>query len=69
MFKEFLWLAKYDPTLGKEILALRIMTGAFPSTPFNSLNHLTETPHIGWYIKGEAAKGAATLQGYKVWTV
>ena len=25
-----------------QALALRIMTGAFPSTPFNSLNHLTE---------------------------
>ena len=40
------------------------MTGTFPSTPFNSLNHLTETPHIGSYLKGEAAKGAARLQGY-----
>ena len=45
------------------------MTGAFPSTPFNSLNHLTETPHIGCYLKGEAAKGAARLQGYNDWIV
>ena len=45
------------------------MTGAFPCTPFNSLNHLTKTPHIGCYLKGEAAMGAARLQGYKVWTV
>ena len=52
-----------------QALALRIMTGAFPSTPFNSLNHLTETPHIGCYLKGEAAKGAARLQGYNDWTV
>ena len=44
-----------------QALALRIMTGAFPSTPFNSLNNLTETPHIGCYFKGEAAKGAARL--------
>ena len=44
-----------------QALALRIMTGAFPSTPSNSLNHLTETPHIGCYLKGEAAKGAASL--------
>ena len=29
-----------------QALALRIMTGAFPSTPFNSLNHLTETPQL-----------------------
>ena len=52
-----------------QALALRIITGAFPSTPFNSLNHLTETPHIGCYLKGEAAKGAARLQGYNDWTV
>ena len=45
-------------------LALRVITGAFSSTPFNSLNHLTKTPHIGCYLKGEAAKGAARLQGY-----
>ena len=45
------------------------MTGAFPSTPFNSLNHLTQTPHIGCYLIGEAAKGAARLQGYNDWTV
>ena len=44
-----------------QALALRIITGAFPSTPSNSLNHLTETPHIGCYLKGEAAKGAASL--------
>ena len=47
-----------------QALALRIMTGAFPSTPFNSLNHLMQTPHIGCYLKGEAAKGAARLKDY-----
>ena len=52
-----------------QALALRIMTGAFPSTPFNSLNHLTQTPHIGCYLKGEAAKGAGRLQGYNDWAV
>ena len=52
-----------------QALALRIMTGAFPSTPFNSLNHLTETPHIGCYLKVKAGKGAARLQGYNDWTV
>ena len=46
-------------------LALRIIAGAFPSTPFDSLNHLTETPHI----KGEAVNGAARLQVYNDWTV
>ena len=45
------------------------MTVAFPSTPFNSLNHLTGTTHLGCYLKGEAAKGAARLQGYNNWTV
>ena len=40
------------------------MVGAFPSTLFNSLDHLTETPHIDCYLKG-----AARLQGYKDWTV
>ena len=44
------------------------MTGAFPSTPFYSPNYLTKTPHIGCYLKGEAAKGAARLQGYNDWT-
>ena len=52
-----------------QALALRIMTRSFPSTPFNSLNHLTETPHIGCYLKVAVAKGAARLQGYKDWTV
>ena len=28
-----------------------------------------QTPHIGCYLKGEAAKGAARLQGYNDWTV
>ena len=52
-----------------QALALIIMTGAFPSTPFNSLNHLTQTPHICCYLTGEAAKEAARLQGYNDWTV
>ena len=30
---------------------------------------MTETPHIGCYLKGESAKGAARLQGYNDWTV
>ena len=50
-----------------QALALRIMAGAFPSTHFNSGNHLTET--IGCYLKREAAKGEARLQGYNYWTV
>ena len=61
------WVRTLDNKNNLKALALRIMTGAFPSTPFNSLNHLT--PHNGCYLKGEAAKGAAILQGYNYWTV
>ena len=50
-------------------LALRIMTGAMPSTPHHALNYLTNTTNIGCYLKGEAAKGAARLKSYKDWTV
>ena len=52
-----------------QALGFRIMAGAFPSTPFISLNHLTETPHIGCYLKGEAVKGPARLQSYNDWIV
>ena len=45
------------------------MAGEFQITPINSLNHLTETQHIGCYLKGEAAKVADRLQGYNEWTV
>ena len=51
-----------------QALALNIMTEAVHSPPFNSRNRLTETPHIGCYLKGEAAKGAARLQGLYDWT-
>ena len=44
------------------------MTGAF-NPPFNPLYRLTETQHIGCYLKGEAVKEAARLQGYNDWTV
>jgi hypothetical protein len=47
-----------------QALALRIMTGAIPSTPFNALNYITNTPNIISYPQGEAAKGACRLQGY-----
>ena len=49
-------------------LALNIMTGALPGTSNINLNHLTDTPHIVNYLKGEAAKGAARLIAYKDWT-
>ena len=49
-------------------LALNIMTGALPGTSNINLNHLTDTPHIVTYLKGEAAKGAARLIAYKDWT-
>ena len=40
------------------------MVGAFPSTLFNSLNHLTETPHIGCYLKGGGGGGGGGDNGY-----
>ena len=51
-----------------QALALRIVTGAMPSTPHSALNYLTDTLNIDCYLKGEAAKGAARLQGYFDWT-
>ena len=48
--------------------ALRIVSGAFPTTPFKALNHITETPDIIHYLRGEAAKGAIRLKGYGTWT-
>ena len=50
-------------------MALRYMTGAFPSTPFKALNYLTNIPSITFFLRGEAAKGASRLQGYGDWTV
>jgi hypothetical protein len=41
-----------------------IRSGAMPSTPFNALNYITNTPNTIAYLKGEAAKGAFNLQGY-----
>ena len=51
-----------------QALALRIMSGAMPSTPFNALNYITNTTNIIPFLKGEAAKGASRLQGYGDWT-
>ena len=33
---------------------------AFPSTPFNSLNHLTETPHISCQARSQGGQGVMT---------
>ena len=52
-----------------QALALRIMTGALPSTPFRALDHITNTPSIINYLQGEAAKGACRLQGYGDWSL
>ena len=41
-----------------------MMSGAMPSTPFIALNHLTNTPDIILFLRGEAAKGTARLQAY-----
>ena len=51
-----------------QALALRIMTGPMPSTPFNALNYITDTTNIIPYLKGEAAKGASRLQTYGNWS-
>ena len=51
-----------------QALALRIMSGAMPGTPFESLDHITDTPGIIAFLKGEAAKGASRLQSYNDWT-
>ena len=51
-----------------QALALRIMSGAMPSTPFNVLDHITDTTNIITYLSGEAAKGAARLRAYGDWT-
>ena len=51
-----------------QALALRIMTGALPSTPFESLDNITDIPGIANFLKGEAAKGAARLQSNGEWT-
>ena len=47
-----------------QALALRMMSGAMPSTPFLALNHITNTPDTILFLRGEAAKGAARLQAY-----
>ena len=52
-----------------QALALRITTGAMPSTPFTSLNLLTNTPDIIIYLWGEAAKGAERLRAYGSWSL
>ena len=49
-------------------LALKIATGAMPKSSTITLNKLTGLPDIINYIRGEAAKGAARLQGYGDWT-
>ena len=51
-----------------QALALRISTGAMPNTDYEALDHITGTPRIESYLKGEAAKGASRLQAYKDWT-
>ena len=40
------------------------MTGAMPSTPFISLNQLTNTTDITLYLQGESAKGSERLRAY-----
>ena len=62
------WATQTDTNARKfkrvQALALRMMSGAMPSTPFIALNHLTNTPDIILFLRGEAAKGTARLQAY-----
>jgi ribonuclease HI len=51
-----------------QALALKIMSGALPGTPFESLDNIADIPGIEVFLKGEAAKGAARLQSYRDWT-
>ena len=51
-----------------QALALRISCGAMPGTSHESLDHITNTPRIATYLKGEAAKGAARLRANGEWT-
>ena len=51
-----------------QALALRMMSGAMPGTSFEALDHITDTPSIVEFLKGEAAKGASRLQSYNDWT-
>ena len=45
-------------------MALKIITGALPNTPFKALNYLTNSTNISDFLKGEAAKGGIRLQSY-----
>ena len=49
-------------------LALRMATGAMPSTSTESLNLISDIPNIVDYIQGEAAKSAYRLMSTKEWT-
>ena len=52
-----------------QALALRIASGAMPSTSTESLNNINNIPSIINYIKGEAAKSAYRLKATQEWTV
>ena len=49
-----------------QVMALKYMAGAMPSTPYTALNYLTGTPHITDYLKEEAA---VRLMGQGDWTL
>ena len=52
-----------------QALALRISSGAMPSTSHEALDHITNTPRIATYLQGEAAKGASRLIANGEWTI
>ena len=51
-----------------QAMALRIASGAMPGTSNSALDHITNLPNIGTYLKGEAAKAASRLKGTGEWT-
>ena len=50
-------------------MALKYMSGTFPTTPYKTLDYFINTPNIIDFLHDEAAKGAVRLIGYGDWTV
>ena len=57
---------QYEEVQRVQALALRMMSGAMPSTPFIAKHtlHRTDTTEIILFLRGKVAKGSARLQAY-----